>query len=234
MVSIMTSLWFEQLQAGDRVSVKLNASPVLHAINYLLETLDERWLTTLREFGGLQSYPSRSKDPDPVDYSTGSVGIGATASIWGAFARRYVNVTFGSTGHGRQYSLVGDAELDEGAVWEAILDPSVPELGEIVWIVDMNRQSLDRVVPKMAAARLETMFAAAGWQVITVRFGKLLEQLFTRSGGPPCVAGLWTCPTPNTRDCCAAMRTSCAAGCLVAGTVPARSVTSLLISPTKP
>jgi pyruvate dehydrogenase E1 component len=65
----------------------------------------------------------------------------------------------------------------------------VPELGEIVWIVDMNRQSLDRVVPKMAAARLETMFAAADWQVITVRFGKLLEQLFTRSGGPPCVAG---------------------------------------------
>ena len=84
MVSIMTSLWFEQLRAGDRVSVKPHASPVLHAINYLLGELDEKYLTTLREFGGLQSYPSRSKDPDPVDYSTGSVGIGATAPIWGA------------------------------------------------------------------------------------------------------------------------------------------------------
>ena len=183
MVSIMTSLWFTQLQSGDRVSVKPHASPVLHSINYLLGTLDQRHLTTLREFGGLQSYPSRSKDPDPVDYSTGSVGIGGTAPIWGAITRRYVNTTLGDTGTGRQYSLVGDAELDEGAVWEAILDPSVQELGEIVWIVDMNRQSLDRVVPNIAAGRLETMFSAAGWQVITVRFGRLLEDLFGRPGG---------------------------------------------------
>jgi pyruvate dehydrogenase E1 component len=183
-VSIMTSLWFAQLRTGDRVSVKPHASPVLHAINYLLGELDEKYLTTLREFGGLQSYPSRSKDPDPVDYSTGSVGIGATAPIWGAVARRYVNAKLGDTGSGRQYSLVGDAELDEGAVWEALLDSSVCELGEIVWIVDLNRQSLDRVVPNIAAGRLEKMFAAAGWQVITVMFGKLLETLFARPGGP--------------------------------------------------
>jgi len=197
MVSIMTSLWFEQLQAGDRVSVKPHASPVLHAINYLLGTLDENYLTTLREFGGLQSYPSRSKDPDPVDYSTGSVGIGATAPIWGAIARRYVDTTFGSTGTGRQYSLLGDAELDEGAVWEAILDPSVQELGEIVWIVDMNRQSLDRVVPNIAAGRLETMFSAAGWQVITVRFGRLLEELFARLGGDALRRRILEMPNPE-------------------------------------
>lgn len=164
MVSIMTSLWFEHLQPSDRVSVKPHASPVLHAINYLLGELDGQYLTTLREFGGLQSYPSRSKDPDPVDYSTGSVGIGATAPIWGAFARRYVDTTFASAGTGRQYSLVGDAELDEGAVWEAILDPSVQHLGEVVWIVDMNRQSLDRVVPDIAAGRLESMFSAVSSQ----------------------------------------------------------------------
>ena len=100
MVSIMTSLYFNQLQSGDRVSVKPHASPVLHSINYLLGTLDQSHLTTLREFGGLQSYPSRSKDPDPVDYSTGSVGIGGTAPIWGAIARRYVDTTFGDTGTG--------------------------------------------------------------------------------------------------------------------------------------
>jgi len=187
MVSIMTSLWFRHLRAEDRVSVKPHASPVLHAINYLLGELDESYLPTLRAFGGLQSYPSRVKDPDPVDYSTGSVGIGATAPIWGAVARRYLNGRFTSDGDprtpGRQYSLLGDAELDEGAVWEAIVDPGVAELGEVVWVVDVNRQSLDRVVPLITAGRLRGMFSAAGWQVITLKYGRLLEELFTRPGG---------------------------------------------------
>ncbi|WAM19549.1 transketolase-like TK C-terminal-containing protein [Rhodococcus sp. JS3073] len=195
--TIMTSLWFEQLRPGDRVSVKPHASPVLHGINYLLGELDEKHLTTLREFGGLQSYPSRIKDPDPVDYSTGSVGIGATAPIWGAIARRFVDTHIGGAGTGRQYSLVGDAELDEGAVWEAILDHSVAELGEIVWIVDLNRQSLDRVVPNIAAGRLESMFSAAGWQVLTVKFGTLLESLFTRPGGPALRTRILDMPNPE-------------------------------------
>jgi pyruvate dehydrogenase E1 component len=188
MVSIMTSLWFRHLRAADRVSVKPHASPVLHAINYLLGELDESYLPTLRAFKGLQSYPSRVKDPDPVDYSTGSVGIGATAPIWGAVARRYLNDRFagdsnGSQRAGRQYSLLGDAELDEGAVWEAIVDPGIAEMGEIVWVVDVNRQSLDRVVPGIAADRLRGMFEAAGWQVITLKYGRLLDELFARDGG---------------------------------------------------
>ena len=183
LVSIMTALWFRHLRAEDRVSVKPHASPVLHAINYLLGDLDVHYLTTLREFGGLQSYPSRSKDPDTVDYSTGSVGIGATATMWGAIARRYVETSFGSAGSGRQYALVGDAELDEGACWEAILDPMVAELGEVVWIVDLNRQSLDRVVPNIGASRIQGMFAAAGWQVITVKYGRRLQALFDCPGG---------------------------------------------------
>ncbi|WP_458318848.1 transketolase-like TK C-terminal-containing protein [Mycolicibacterium brisbanense] len=197
MTSIMTSLWFEQLQPGDRVSVKPHASPVLHSINYLLGELDQKYLTTLREFGGLQSYPSRSKDPDPVDYSTGSVGIGATAPIWGTIARRYVDTQIGAAGKGRQYSLVGDAELDEGAVWEAILDSSVAELGEIVWIVDLNRQSLDRVVPNIAAGRLEAMFSAAGWQVINVKFGAQLESLFEQPGGAALRTRILEMPNPE-------------------------------------
>jgi len=197
MVSIMTSLWFRHLRPADRVSVKPHASPVLHAINYLLGQLDEEYLSTLRAFGGLQSYPSRSKDPDPVDYSTGSVGIGATAPIWGALARRYAEAAVGAAGTGRQYSLLGDAELDEGAVWEAILEPAVAELGEIVWVVDLNRQSLDRVVPNIAAGRLQGMFASAGWQVLTVKYGQLLEELFTRPGGQELRARIDQMPNPE-------------------------------------
>jgi len=99
-------------------------------------------------------------------------------------ASRYLGSHFqGTASPGRQYSLLGDAELDEGAVWEAVVDPGVAELGEVVWVVDVNRQSLDRVVPLIATDRLRGMFTAAGWQVITLKYGRLLEDLFTRPGG---------------------------------------------------
>jgi pyruvate dehydrogenase E1 component len=183
MVSIMTALYFEHLKGGDQVSVKPHASPVLHAINYLLGRLDERYLTELRAYGGLQSYPSRTKDPDPVDFSTGSVGIGATASIWSAIAQRYVSNHFEHPGIGRRIALVGDAELDEGPVWEAVMDPIVPRLGEVLWIVDLNRQSLDRVVPGIAASRIRDMFTAVGWNTITLKYGARLRQLFALEDG---------------------------------------------------
>ncbi len=176
MVSLMTTLWLGVLEAPDRVSVKPHASPVLHALNYLLGRLDGRYLETLREFGGLQSYPSRTKDPDPVDYSTGSVGLGATAPVWGAIAHRYVAGQFDVPVGGRQIALIGDAELDEGACWEAIADPMVSRLGEVMWVVDLNRQSLDRVVPDIAAGRLERMFEAAGWHSVMVKYGSRLAE----------------------------------------------------------
>jgi pyruvate dehydrogenase E1 component len=182
-VSIMTALYFWHLRAQDRISVKPHAAPVLHAVNYLLGRLDAGSLTQLRAFGGLQSYPSRTKDPDPVDFSTGSVGIGATATIWSALAQRYVAEHFHDPIRGRQIALVGDAELDEGAIWEALVDPLVPHLGEVLWIVDLNRQSLDRVVPDIAAGRIGAMFKAAGWNTITVKYGSILRDLFARDGG---------------------------------------------------
>ena len=183
MVGIMSALYFEHLRGPDRVSVKPHAAPVLHAINYLLGRLDESYLTELRAFGGLQSYPSRAKDPDPVDFSTGSVGIGATATLWSALAHRYVAGHFEVPLGGRQVALVGDAELDEGAIWEALIDPLVAGLGEVLWIVDVNRQSLDRVVPEIAVARTAAMFEAAGWQAITIKYGRRLRALFERPGG---------------------------------------------------
>jgi|CZKG01.1.fsa_nt_gi pyruvate dehydrogenase E1 component len=184
MVGIMSALHFEHLRGPDRVSVKPHAAPVLHAVNYLLGRLDQRYMTELRAFEGLQSYPSRAKDPDPVDFSTGSVGIGATATLWSALAHRYVAGHFEVPRGGRHVALVGDAELDEGAIWEALVDPLVAHLGEVLWIVDVNRQSLDRVVPDIAVARRAAMFEAAGWQAITIKYGRRLRELFERPGGP--------------------------------------------------
>lgn len=184
MVDIMVSLWFSELTRYDRISVKPHASPALHAINYLLGDLDPSYLPTLRAKGGLQSYPSRLKDPDTVDFSTGSVGIGATAALWAAMAHRYVSSHFDSAPRaGRFISLLGDAELDEGAIWEAVADPSVPHLGELLWIVDLNRQSLDRVVPDVQIHRLMGMFEAVGWQVITLKWGRAISELFELPGG---------------------------------------------------
>jgi len=184
MVDIMVAIWFHSLRGEDRVSVKPHASPVLHAINYLLGDLDASYLTTLRAKGGLQSYPSRLKDPDTVDFSTGSVGIGATAALWAAIAHRYTCSHFADTPDaGRFISLLGDAELDEGAIWEAVADPQVASLGELLWVVDLNRQSLDRVVPDIQIERLQGMFAAAGWQVVTLKWGRFVSDLFKRPGG---------------------------------------------------
>ena len=183
MVSLMTALYLWDLRAEDRVSVKPHASPVLHAIEYLLGRLDRRYLTTLREFGGLQSYPSRTKDRFPVDYSTGSVGIGSAAPLFGALADRYVETHFGRGTGGRFISLLGDAELDEGNLWEAVLEPHTRGLGNALWIVDLNRQSLDRVVPIIKAHELESQFEAAGWHVIELKYGRRLREAYAKEGG---------------------------------------------------
>ena len=165
LVTAMTALWFAHLDAEDRVAVKPHASPVFHAIQYLLGNLDRSYLTKLRARGGLQSYPSRTKDPDEVDFSTGSVGLGAAAPLFAAVTRRYVDAHFGARPHSRFVALIGDAELDEGNIWEAVADPATPGLGNVMWIVDFNRQSLDRVVPGIRIDQWRGQFEAAGWHV---------------------------------------------------------------------
>src|ERR1700735_3103492 len=183
LVTVMTALYFAHLDAPDRVSVKPHASPVYHAIQYLLGNLDRSYLTTLRAFGGLQSYPSRTKDPDNVDFSTGSLGLGAAAPLFAAATRRYVDAHFGARPHSRFVALIGDAELDEGNIWEAVADPATHGLGNVLWIVDLNRQSLDRVVPGVRIAQWEQQFSAAGWHVVEAKYGQALQQAFTRPGG---------------------------------------------------
>src|SRR5579883_1751911 len=152
-VTILTALYFRYLRAGDRVSIKPHASPAFHAIQYLLGNIDQDYLRTLRAFGGLQAYPSRTKDPDPVDFSTGSVGLGAVAPAFGAVTQRYVQAHFGQATSRRFVAILGDAELDEGNIWEAVIDENLHGLGNLLLIVDLNRQSLDRVVPGIRVAQ---------------------------------------------------------------------------------
>jgi pyruvate dehydrogenase E1 component len=185
LVTAMTALWFAYLRSEDRVSVKPHASPVFHAIKYLLGDLDRSYLTTLRARGGLQSYPSRTKDPDDVDFSTGSVGLGAAAPLFAGAVRRYVDAHWGTEAPRppRFVALLGDAELDEGNVWEAIADSSTQGLGNVMWLVDFNRQSLDRVVPGVRIAQWRGQFEAAGWHVVEVKYGRKLRD------APPAVRG---------------------------------------------
>ncbi|MEO5975063.1 MAG: 1-deoxy-D-xylulose-5-phosphate synthase N-terminal domain-containing protein [Ilumatobacteraceae bacterium] len=182
-VSIMTSLWFGYLNGDDKVSVKPHASPIFHAIKYLTGELDRSYLTKLRSLGGLQAYPSRTKDPDVADFSTGSVGLGAVAPLFASMARRYIDAHFGPKKSARFIALIGDAELDEGNIWEAITDPSLQGLSNVMWIVDANRQSLDRVIPGMKIKKLAEFFADAGWHVVEAKYGRKLESAFARPGG---------------------------------------------------
>ncbi len=183
MVSIMTALWFGHIGGHDKVAVKPHASPVYHAIKYLTGELDRSYLTRLRELGGLQAYPSRTKDPDVADFSTGSVGLGAVAPLFAAATRRYLDAHFGARPRARFIALVGDAELDEGNVWEAIADPAMQGLSNVRWIVDLNRQSLDRVVPGIKALRLMKFFHDSGWHVQEAKYGRRLQEVFARPGG---------------------------------------------------
>lgn len=195
LVSVMTALWFAHLDAPDRVAVKPHASPVFHAIQYLLGDLDRSYLTRLRELGGLQSYPSRTKDPDRVDFSTGSVGLGAAAPLFAAAARRYVDAHFGDRPRSRFVALLGDAELDEGNIWEAVADDATRGLGNVLWVVDFNRQSLDRVVPGVRIQQWRAQFEAAGWHVVEVKYGPLI----TAAGAECPELVQWIDDMPNER-----------------------------------
>jgi len=182
-VSLLTALYFDALGPGDVVAVKAHASPAFYAVQYLRGRLTAAELRSLRAFGGLQAYPSRRKNPAVVDLSTGSMGLGAVAATFGALASRYLVDHGGRATPERFVVMVGDAELDEGNVWEALGEEVVRRLGNVLWIVDVNRQSLDRVVADTRPRQLADMFRAGGWRVDELRWGRRLRAYFARPGG---------------------------------------------------
>src|SRR5512144_1064189 len=182
-VSLMTALYCHALEPGDVVAVKAHASPAFYAIEYLRGRLDREALMSLRQFGGLQAYPSRRKNPDVVDLSTGSMGLGGAMAAFGALAARYL-ADHGWAARPRRFiAMLGDAELDEGNVWEALGEEPLADLDNLLWVVDMNRQSLDRIVPDSRRRQVRDWFAAAGWHVIELRWGRRLSAVFATPGG---------------------------------------------------
>jgi pyruvate dehydrogenase E1 component len=197
LAAIMTALYFHVLRPEDRVAVKPHASPIYHAIQYLFGRESRARLERFRAFGGAQSYPSRTKDDDDVDFSTGSVGLGVAQTLFSSLVQDYVR-THGWGGQypeGRVIALVGDAELDEGNVFEALFEGWKQGLRNCWWVVDYNRQSLDAVVREGLWARYEALFRAFGWDVVILKYGSLQQQAFAEPGGD--VLKTWIDQCPN-------------------------------------
>ena len=197
LTTLMTALYFNVLRPADRVAVKPHASPVFHAIQYLLGRQSREMLFNFRALGGAQSYPSRTKDVDEVDFSTGSVGLGVAMTAFAALVQDYVALKQwqgNAVPTGRMVALMGDAELDEGNVFEAMLEGWKHDVRNTWWIVDYNRQSLDSVISDRLFGRLDDIFRTTGWRVITLKYGTMLQSAFATSDGEALRRWIEDCP----------------------------------------
>jgi pyruvate dehydrogenase E1 component len=196
--TLMTALYFDVLRPQDRVAVKPHASPVFHAIQYLLGHQTRDKLERFRAYGGAQSYPSRTKDGgDIVDFSTGSVGLGVGMTLFSSIAQDYLRLKElipTDDPPGRMIALAGDAELDEGNIFEALLEGWKHDVRNLWWIIDYNRQSLDAVVSDRLFGRIDAMFEMMGWRVVTLKYGRLLEAAFARADGHHLREWIDACP----------------------------------------
>jgi len=185
MTAIMAALYFHALGPNDKVAVKPHAGPVLHAIHYLLGTQSREQLQNFRGFGGMQSYPSRTKDRIPVDFSTGSVGLGVAITAFASLVQDYLlaHEMMKPEEAGRMVALMGDAELDEGNIYECLIEAYKHDIRNCWWIVDYNRQSLDATTAERMFRRFDEIFASCGWRVVTLKYGKQLEAAFEEHGG---------------------------------------------------
>ena len=177
MTAIMAALYFHALGENDRVAVKPHAGPVLHAIHYLLGSQTREALENFRGFGGAQSYPSRTKDKIPVDFSTGSVGLGVAITLFASLVQDYLSAHGRLEDHdrGRFVALIGDAELDEGNIYEALIEGAKHDVRNLWWIIDYNRQSLDATSTDRMFERFDEIFRSCGWRVVELRYGKRLQ-----------------------------------------------------------
>jgi pyruvate dehydrogenase E1 component len=177
MTASMAALYFHALGPNDRVAVKPHAGPVLHAIHYLLGTQSREALENFRGFGGAQSYPSRTKDKIPVDFSTGSVGLGVAITLFASLVQDYLTAhgLMEEKDRGRFVALIGDAELDEGNIYEAIIEGYKHDVRNLWWIVDYNRQSLDATSADRMFERFDEIFRSCGWRIVELRYGKTLQ-----------------------------------------------------------
>ncbi|WP_137929721.1 transketolase-like TK C-terminal-containing protein [Mesorhizobium comanense] len=194
MATIMTALYFSALRPEDRVAVKPHASPIFHAIQYLLGNQTRAKLEQFRAFGGAQSYPSRTKDIDDVDFSTGSVGLGVAQTLFASLVQDYLRARDENFAEGRMVALIGDAEMDEGNIFEALLEGWKHGLRNCWWIVDYNRQSLDAVVREGLWERFESIFRNFGWDVVILKYGSLQQAAFAEPGGETLRAWIDACP----------------------------------------
>jgi pyruvate dehydrogenase E1 component len=196
LATIMSALYFAVLRPEDRVAVKPHASPVFHAIQYLFGRQTRDKLENFRGFKGAQSYPSRTKDTDDVDFSTGSVGLGVAQTLFASLVQDYVKAHgwMKDRREGRMIALVGDAEMDEGNIFEALLEGWKHGLRNTWWVVDYNRQSLDAVVREGLWAKFESMFRNFGWDVMIVKYGTLMRQAFAEPGGEALRRWIDNCP----------------------------------------
>jgi len=195
--SIMTALYFDILRPYDRVAVKPHAGPVLHAINYLFGRQTVEQMAGLRQMGGAQAYPSRAKDGEEIDFSTGSVGLGVALTSFASLMQDYVRAhgfVDPAAPRARHVAIAGDAELDEGNIYEALLEGWKHDVRDVWWVVDYNRQSLDSVMPDRLFGRFEGLFRDMGWKVISLKYGKRLEAAFARPGGSSLRGWVDDCP----------------------------------------
>ena len=196
-VTLMTALYLDVLRPSDRIAVKPHASPVFHAIQYLLGRQTQEKLERFRAFGGAQAYPSRTKDTDDVDISTGSVGLGVAMTTFAALVQDYLDAHqwLAPDGRrGRMVAIAGDAELDEGNVYEALLEGWKHDVRDLWWVVDYNRQSLDAVISDRLFGRFNRLFASMGWDVVTIKYGTKLREAFARPGGAALRQWIDACP----------------------------------------
>ncbi len=196
LANIMSALYFSVLRPQDRVAVKPHASPVFHAIQYLFGHQTRDKLENFRGYKGAQSYPSRTKDVDDVDFSTGSVGLGVAQTLFSSLVQDYVTAHgwMKDRPEGRMIALVGDAEMDEGNIFEALLEGWKHGLRNTWWIVDYNRQSLDAVVREGLWEKFESMFRNFGWDVVIVKYGRLMQAAFAEPGGEALKRWIDNCP----------------------------------------